>query len=217
MACSASELLSFRRFSLPCLLTVTFRLCPEKVMAVVRSFIPQVKILKPITTYSDHVLEFSYQPSSSFTIRKLISSIASSKSPPFQVSIHHPPSVEDRAQSMRAREYSGFLRRLILATIIAIPTFVIGVVFMSLVKGGNPTKVFLMKPMWSGNASRSQWALFFLATPVQVYSANIFHWKTVKEIRTLWGKGSTTPVYQRFIQFGSMNLLVRSFWIQVDE
>jgi P-type Cu+ transporter len=181
-------------------------------MAAVESFIPQVKIIQPITTSMDRVLEFSYQPSPpSFTIRKLMSSIASSKSPPFRVSIYHPPSIEDRAQLMRAREYHALLRRLILAVVIAIQTFVIGIVFMSLVKGGNPTKAYLMEPMWTGNASRSQWALLFLATPVQFYSANIFHWKSIKEIRALWGRRNTTPVYKRFIRFGSMNLLVCTF------
>lgn len=178
-------------------------------MTAVKSLGSQIKVIKPITSHTDGLLEISYQPSPpSFTIRTIISTIASSKSPPFGVSIHHPASLEDRAKSMQGREQSALLWRLIVAAIIGIPTFVIGMVFMSLVKDGNPTKSFLMEPMWAGNASRSQWALFFLATPVQFYCANIFHRRSIKEIRALWRRGSTTPVYKRFVRFGSMNLLV---------
>ena len=186
-----------------------FRQCPEKIMAAVQSFHPQVKVVKAITSFKDRVLELSYQPSvPTLTVRTILSNIASSKSPPFQVSIYRPPSLEDRVRSLQAMEYSALLRRLILAVVIAIPTFVIAVVFMSLVKHGNSTKDFLMQPMWAGNASRNQWALFFLATPVQFYSASIFHQRSFKEIRALWRRGSTIPVYKRLIRFGSMDLLV---------
>lgn len=183
--------------------------CPEKIMAAIESLSPQINIIKPVTACTDHTLELSYQPSSpSLTIRKIISTIASAKSPPFHVSIDCPPSLEDRARSMQANERSALLRRLTLAVVISIPTFVIGVVFMSLVKDGNRTRALLMKPMWIGNVSRSQWALLFLASPVQFYSAGIFHRKSIKEIRALWRRGSTSPVYKRFIRYGSMNLLV---------
>ena len=67
-----------------------------------------------------------------------------------------------------------------------------------------------MRPIWSGNASRLQWALFFLATPVMFYSAGIFHRRTLKEIYALWKKGSRVPVWKRFVRFGSMNMLVSS-------
>jgi Cu+-exporting ATPase len=212
MGCSASELLMFRCFVWAIILMFVFRHCPEKIMAAVESLGPQVKVVQAVTTFTNRALELTYQPSPpSFTIREIISAIASSKSPPFQVSIYHPPSLEDHARTMQAMEFSALLRRLILAVIIVIPTFVIAVIFMSLVKNGNATKAFLMRPMWAGNASRSQWALLFLATPVQFYSANIFHWRSIKEIRVLWRKGNTTPVYKRFIRFGSMNLLVRPF------
>lgn len=100
--------------------------------------------------------------------------------------------------------------RAIFTTIVAIPTFIIGIVYMSLVKDGNRTKAFLMQPMWSGNASRAEWALFFLATPAMFYSASIFHRRTFKEIKALWRPGSKVPFYRRFIRFGSMNMLVSS-------
>ena len=205
MGCSASEFPILPL--LDHLMTLILRRCPEKVVAAVESLGPQIKIVKPFTSYTDHILELSYQPSPpSFTIRTIISSIASSK--PFEVSIHRPPSLEERTRSMQARELSALLSRLILAVVIGIPTFVIGVVFMSLVKKSNSTRAFLMEPMWTGNTSRSQWALFVLATPIEFYSANIFHRKSITEIRALWRSGSLTPIYRRFIRFGSMNLLV---------
>jgi hypothetical protein len=188
-------------------MTLALRRCVEKVTAVVESLGPQIKIVKPMSSYTDRILELSYQPSPpSFTIRTIISSIASSES--FDVSIHRPPSLEERTRSMQAREQSALLYRLTLAVVIGIPTFAISIVCMSLVKGSNSTRAFLMEPMWTGNTSRNQWALFFLATPVQFYSANLFHLRSIKEIRALWRRGSSTPIYKRFIRFGSMNLLV---------
>jgi P-type Cu+ transporter len=178
-------------------------------MAAVKSLGRDVNIVKPITSYTDRVLELAYQPSPPlFTIRTIISAIASSKSPPFEVYLHRPPSIEERACSMQIREQRDLFRRLILAVVIAIPTFILGIVFMSLVQDDNSTKAFLMQPMWTGNSSRSQWALFFLATPVQFYSASMFHRRSIKEIKALWRRGSTTPIIKRFIRFGSMNLLV---------
>ncbi|KAG1725199.1 E1-E2 ATPase-domain-containing protein [Suillus lakei] len=64
---------------------------------------------------------------------------------------------------------------------------------MSLVPAGNQTKLYLMQPMWNGNPSRIEWALFFLATP-----------STVEESE----HDSETPIIRRFTRFGSMNLLV---------
>ncbi|EKM59187.1 uncharacterized protein PHACADRAFT_249459 [Phanerochaete carnosa HHB-10118-sp] len=81
---------------------------------------------------------------------------------------------------------------------------------MSLVPHTNATRQWWMRPIWAGNAARIQWALFFLATPVMFYSAGTFHRRTIKEIYSLWRKGSRMPVWKRFVRFGSMNMLVSS-------
>ena len=176
-------------------------------MKTLESIGTPIQITKVITSYTDPILEISYQPNSpSFTIRHIIAAIEGSKS--FQVSIHRPASIEERARSMQAREQRALLYRFLVALMTAIPTFIIGIVFMSLVKTDNATKGFFMEPMWAGNASRSQWALFILATPVMFYSANLFHSRSIKEVSALWRKGSTTPILKRFVRFGSMNLLV---------
>ncbi len=163
-------------------------------------------------TLQDPILRLTYEPSPpAFTIRDIVSAITFSNSPQFRVTIDNPPSLEDRARLLQAEERRSLLHRLGLSVLIAVPTFVIGVVFMSLVSPENRTRSFLMEPMWTGNVSRIQWSLFFLATPVMFYSAGSFHKRSLKEIRALWGRGSRTPLWKRFLRFGSMNMLVRAF------
>ncbi|KAI0053619.1 heavy metal translocatin, partial [Auriscalpium vulgare] len=182
--------------------------CPGNVVASLGQM--GIKVDQP-PTLQDPILRVTYRPDPpAFTVRNLISAIASTHSPPFQVSISKPPSLEDRAHAMQVREKLALLYRLVFAVIVALPTFIIGVVFMSLVSNGNSSKAYLMEPLWAGNASRIEWALFFLATPVMFYSAGLFHRRSIKEIRALWRRGSRTPVWKRFVRFGSMNLLVSS-------
>jgi cation transport ATPase len=154
-------------------------------------------------------MEISYLPSPpDFTIRSITSTIVSVEPASYSVSIYHPPTLEERTHRMQRREQRVLLQHLIFTFIITIPTFIIGVICMSLLPAGNRTKLYLMQPMWNGNVSRIEWALFFLATPVYFYGAGTFHRRSIKEIRALWRRGSTTPIIMRFIRFGSMNLLV---------
>ncbi|KAI0068680.1 heavy metal translocatin [Artomyces pyxidatus] len=183
--------------------------CPQSVLASLGRLGSEISVEKDLTL-QDPIVRLTYQPAPpSFTIRTIVEAITSSNAA-FNVSIYTPPSLEDRAQVMQVREKLSLLYRLVFAVIVAIPTFIIGVVFMSLVRKGNASKDYLMQPMWSGNASRIQWALFFLATPVMFYSAGSFHRRSLKELKAFWRRGSRTPVWKRFIRFGSMNLLVSS-------
>lgn len=176
--------------------------CLEKMSQIIQAEPPSLQ---------DPVLRLTYEASPpAFTIRDIVSAIMFSNTPQFRVTIHSPPSLEDRARLVQARERRNLLYRLGLSFIVAVPTFIIGVVFMSLVSTKNPTRNYLMKPMWMGNASRIQWSLFFLATPVMFYSAGSFHKRSLKEINALWRRGSRTPIWKRFLRFGSMNLLVRT-------
>jgi P-type Cu+ transporter len=168
----------------------------------------QVTVEKPLTE-NDPILRLTYQPSvPSLTIRTIISTISECNSPPFNVSIYKPPTLEDRARAMQKHEQQSILYRLLFSVVVAIPTFILGIVYMSLVPSSDATKAYLMQPIWTGNTSRIQWALFFLATPVMFYSAGMYHMRSLKEIRALWRRGSRTPVWKRFVRFGSMNLLV---------
>lgn len=182
-------------------------------MDAISSFGDKIIILKPITDHTDPILRISYVPSSpTFTLRQIIHRISSAKSPNgtrFTATIHHTPSLEDRARRMQQNEQRHILERLILSVFAAIPTFIIGIVYMDLLPSSHPGRMWVMEPFWTGNTSRASWVLFFCATPIMFYSAGTFHRRSLKEIWALWKPGSRTPVWKRFVRFGSMNLLVR--------
>ncbi|KAI0775940.1 heavy metal translocatin [Trametes elegans] len=198
--------------------TVTLRVegmffshCPGKVMTAVEALGDGVTVSRPLTSYTDPVLTLTYNPSPPhLTIRAIIRAIegAGEPSTPFTASIYRPPSLEDRARYMQRREQKNLLMRLVFSIIVAIPTFILGIVYMTLVPSSNATRMWIEEPMWAGNASRAEWALFILATPVMFYSAGIYHRRSLREIYALWRKGSRVPVWKRFVRFGSMNLLV---------
>jgi cation transport ATPase len=178
-------------------------------MKVIQNWDPAVKV-ESVLSLDDPIIRVSYNPNPpKFTIRHIVQSIQAID-PQWRVSVAHPPSLEERAQRMQVREQRRLLIRIILAFTIAIPTFILGVVFMSLVKEDNATRMYMEEPMWAGRASRLEWALFILSTPVMFFAADIFHQRSIKELVSLWRRGSSTPVYRRFIRFGSMNLLASS-------
>lgn len=161
-------------------------------------------------TLANPTLTISYMPSPpSFTLRTIVTAIGHA-SDKWIVSLANAPSIEERAAAMRKREQRSLLNRLSFAFVVAIPTFIIGIVYMSLVSSDSPGKRYLMEPMWTGNTARAVWAMFFLATPVYVYSAGPFHRRSMKEIYSIWKPGSRVPILRRFVRFGSMNLLVSS-------
>ncbi|KAF9736151.1 copper resistance-associated p-type atpase [Paraphaeosphaeria minitans] len=161
-------------------------------------------------TFSEHspILNIRYKPDPpNFTIRDIFWSIED-LNPNFKPSIYHPPTIEDRAREMHALERKRVLFRLLLSVVVAIPTFIFGIVFMSLVKETHPIRRYVMQPMWVGNATRLNWALFILATPVYFLSADTFHRRAMREVKAMWRPGSRTPFLHRFIRFGSMNMLM---------
>ncbi len=180
-------------------------------MEALKALEPPVVVTKGLTSHTDPVLTVTYTPSPPhYTIRTVISAIENAGEPSthFKVAIHQPPSLEDRARFMQRREQRDLLCRLSFSFIAAIPTFILGIVYMTLVPANNHTRMWVEEPMWIGNVSRAEWALFFCATPVMFYSAGMFHRRSLKELYALWRKGSRVPVWKRFVRFGSMNLLV---------
>ncbi|GME61192.1 ATPase P-type K/Mg/Cd/Cu/Zn/Na/Ca/Na/H-transporter [Neofusicoccum parvum] len=183
--------------------------CPSNVVDILsREFMGAVQI-EGVPTLKDPLLQIKYTPNvpQNFTIRRILSTI-STVNPALEPSIYHPPTIEERARDMHARERKRILLRLALSVAVAIPTFIIGIVFMSLVSDHNPARMFLMESMGAGGVSRTQWALFILATPVYFLAADTFHKRAIKEVRALWRRGSRTPILQRFYRFGSMNMLM---------
>jgi cation transport ATPase len=187
------------------LTTVISRCFPLKISTALRH-LDSVEIMKQ-PSLADPILQISYIPDPPrSTIRQIMRSIQAVDGR-WHVSIVHPPSLEERARQMQIREQRQLLLRITLTFIIAIPTFLVGVVFMSLVNSENAVRTYLEEEMWAGRASRFEWALFILSTPVMFFAADIFHRRSFEEIVTLWRRGSRTPIYRRFIRFGSMNLL----------
>jgi P-type Cu+ transporter len=159
---------------------------------------------------SDPIMQVSYIPHPpNFTIRQIVKSIQAMDEQ-WRLSVAHPPSLEERAQQIQVREQRRLLVRIAVAFTVAIPTFILGVVFMFLVKKGNAVQIYMEENMWVGRVSKLEWALFILSTPVMFFAADIFHRKSIGELVSLWRRGSTTSIYRRFIRFGSMNLLASS-------
>lgn len=182
--------------------------CPSRIVDAIKSrYLGLVRIEK-CPSLSDPTISITYIPAPpDFTIRDIVS-VVDSLNDLFSTKIHHPVSTEQRAQEMKVRERRRLLKRLLLCFLTAIPTFLIGVLWMSLVPSSDKVRMFMEQPIGSGKASRSEWALFVLATPVMFFAADVFHIRALKEIRALWRRSSRVPILRRFYRFGSMNLLI---------
>ncbi|EGC43700.1 copper-transporting ATPase [Histoplasma capsulatum var. duboisii H88] len=183
--------------------------CPEKILSALEAMDggESVSVVESLT-FKKNVVKITYQPNPpSMTIRKIIAVIESANDA-FKASIYHPPTIEDRSRAMQLLERRRILLRLLFVFIAAIPTFLIGVVWMSLVPSTNRLRTYFYEPIWAGQVTRLEWALFIITTPVMCYGADVFHVRAFKEIRALWRPRSKVPILRRFYRFGSMNLLI---------
>ncbi|ODV86121.1 hypothetical protein CANARDRAFT_186980, partial [[Candida] arabinofermentans NRRL YB-2248] len=179
--------------------------CPESINNKLLEFGDAITVNDPVSLKHPYV-KFTYVPNPpSITIRNIIKEI-NELNPAFSLEIVKLASIEEHLNKLAKAELQRILNKLILSTIVAIPTFVFGIVGMSLVSSKNHFRMWLMEPIWKGNVSRAIWIMFFLATPVYFFAADMFHIKALKEIRALW-KG-TVPWKRRLFRFGSMNLLM---------
>jgi Cu+-exporting ATPase len=194
--------------------------CPGRVIDAIETFTGRVKVEKP-PTVRDPVMTILYTPDlPSFTIRNIVAAIAEID-PAFKPTIYHPPTLEERSRKIHTREQLRILLRVALTLALAVPTLVIGIIYMSLIPSNNPGRQYLMTPLRSG-ISRAQWALFIMATPVYFVCADVFHVRALKEIRSMWRPGSKHPILQRFYRFGSMNMLMSvgtsiAYWSSVAQ
>lgn len=180
--------------------------CPERLSLSLDGFQRTLKVLTPPTLESP-TIKISYVPDTpTFTIRHILDAIEAAD-PSFKASIFHPPTLEERSKQIRRRYQMQLLRRLVITGIVAIPTFVLGIVYMSLMPHDDPVTHYLMKP-WTSGLSRMQVSLCILATVVYFFGADVFHVRSYKEVRALWKRGSRTPIMKRFTTFGSMNMLI---------
>ena len=177
--------------------------CPRRILSTLKSL--PIQVDKPLSI--DYpIITISYTPNAPlYTIRTIIEAIENVDKA-FDVSLHKPRSVEERSRRMLARERKALLARAILTIVTAIPTFIIGVVYMNLVPKTDPGQMYLMETLHG--VSRAEWATFIMATPVYFFATDHFHRRTIKEIYALWRPRSTVPIVKRFCRFGSMNMLI---------
>lgn len=182
--------------------------CPQRVLEALSSAFPGLLAVDKPPSHKDPVITVIYRPQHGIiTIRGIVATIHSVNSQ-LEATIYHPPTIEERSRAMQIRERRRLLLRFLLSFIVAIPTFLISVVWTSLVPPSNPVRLFFEAKMWAGADTRAEWALFFLATPVMFFAADVFHVRAIKEIRALWARNSKVPILRRFYRFGSMNLLM---------
>ncbi|KAK4032539.1 E1-E2 ATPase-domain-containing protein [Parachaetomium inaequale] len=180
--------------------------CPDRVTRSLAGFRRHLTVTTPPTRQRP-ILKLTYTPDApSFTIRHILAAIEASD-PGFTATIYHPPSLEERSKQIQRKHRLQILFRVIFTGAVCIPSLIIGIVYMSLLPDHNPAKHFLMSG-WTSGISRAQVALFIMATPVYFFAADLFHRRAIKELRTLWRRGSRVPVLQRFYRFGSMNTLM---------
>ena len=184
--------------------------CPARILSSLERFEGRVNV-EDALSLNNPILKISYTPEVPiFTIRSIMKAISDSTTDndePFKVSIYHPPTLEERSRRIHQRERIRILIRVLFTFVIAIPTLIIGIIYMSLVPASDPGRKFLMASLRAG-VSRAQWSLFIMATPIYFLCADIFHLRALKEIRAMWRPGSTTPMLRRFYRFGSMNMLM---------
>ncbi|KAK3056307.1 hypothetical protein LTR09_002814 [Extremus antarcticus] len=179
--------------------------CTGRIIDALSQFDGRVTIEKS-PTLDNPIVTISYVPKApDFTIRRILSAI-SAVDPEFTPSVYRPPTPEERARQMHARIQRRISYRVVLSITGAIPTFVVGVVYMALVPMDNPGRRYLM--VASHSVSRAEWALFAMATPVYFFAADLFHRRAVKELYALWRLGSSVPMLRRFYRFGSMDMLL---------
>lgn len=180
--------------------------CPEKVLASLE-LLHNVTV-EEVPTEKKPIIRVTYTPAPpTLTVRSILTAITVANSS-FNAIIYHPPSIEDRSRAMQHHEQRRLLTRLLFVFAVAIPTFLVGIVFMSLVPSQNSTRMYLEQTIWSGSVTRIEWALFIMSTPVMFYGTDVFHKRALREIHALWRPGSRVPILRRFYRFGSMNLLI---------
>ncbi len=148
---------------------------------------------------SNPVAKVEYQPSKELTIRHILSF-----SKPIIASIRQRPSIHVLSQEAQRREAKTLSYLLLLSFVIAIPTFVIGVLGMTLLPKSNPLRIWCEEIIWGG-CERAVVALFVLGTIAQLAVNQHF---VLKSWRIMKVSSKSSWRWSRLIHFGSMDLLV---------
>ncbi|GCF00390.1 hypothetical protein ZYGM_000878 [Zygosaccharomyces mellis] len=186
--------------------------CPQRIYDALNQFEKaNIVVDKPISL-KEPILKFTYTPNvtEGITVRSIIDTIIKQVSVNsdnnFKISIIEELTLEEHLKRMAKKTTRQILIKLAVTTIVTIPTFIFGVVGMSLLKESNGFRRWLEEPLWSGNVSKIVWILFILSTPIYFFIDDIFHRKAIKEVRALWVQKNNWK--RRIFKFGSMNLLM---------
>ena len=178
--------------------------CPPQILEALKNDYSGTVIVDKAPTLKDPIMRVVYSPSPpGTTIRHIIDTIEN-LGKPFSVEIYSPPSIEQRSQAMQKQEQYRLLIRLVFSLVVAIPTLLIGVVWMSLVPSSNKVRQFFEQAEWAGTVTRADWAMFILATPVFFLAADVFHVRAIK-VCVSFRKNIFCP------EFVLPNMLTRSF------
>ncbi|PRT56298.1 putative copper-transporting ATPase HMA5 [Wickerhamiella sorbophila] len=170
--------------------------CPQHVMDVLKSYGDAVEVVNSITLDEPYV-KFTYVPNApKFTIRQIIDKI-SRANPELTISFVRPQSIEELAAEHMQLEKREIISRLWLTGLISIPM----TYFM--------IRMSTVHMSWIDNAST-----LVLATPVYFFADDMFHIKSIKELKGVLSEKSWS---RRLFHFGSMNLLMSlgtsiSYW-----
>ncbi|WVR06466.1 hypothetical protein IAU60_003497 [Kwoniella sp. DSM 27419] len=187
--------------------------CVRKVNAYLDQL--PVQSYTPITLNSP-IITVSYRPHGPLTIRALLEGIQG-VAPEFEAELVKSQSLSEKSRMIQKREFKLVLWHCLAAVLFAIPTFVIGIVGMTLASGHSAFKMDVMKPVW-GSANLATVILWPLATIVQFGVGRLFYKRT---FASLWPhlrrmipsshaqkNNSRRLSWRTLISFGSMDLLV---------
>lgn len=113
-------------------------------------------------TLASPIAAIRYTPNPSLTIRSILKALPQ----PIIGSVYHPPSVHSISMRLQAREARKIARLFAIATLFAVPTFVIGIIGMVALSKSCSFRHHLENPVWGGSGL-GVLALWALATPVQ--------------------------------------------------
>lgn len=157
----------------------------------------------------------TYTPREPYTVRELVRGLAG-VAPEFDAEVVRPASVSERSQAIQRREVKVLAAHLVAAVILAIPTFIIAIVSMVMLKMDHPFRRFWDTAVWGG-ANRGTIVLWALATVVQFGIGRFFYVRAyhglAPHVRSLLAKfhlcSSPRPwTWRSMVSFGSMDLLV---------
>lgn len=166
-------------------------------------------------TLSNPTTTITYTPRQPHTVRDLVAGLAD-VAPEFDAEVVRSKSVSERSQAIQKHEVRVLAAHLVVAVILAVPTFIIAIVSMVLLPMNHPFRRFWDTAVWGG-ANIGTLVLWVLATIVQFGVGRYFYVRAyhglAPHVRSLLAKvglcHSPRPWTPRsLISFGSMDLLV---------